>query len=318
MPDLTTTFVEVADALGIGATSIVEKDYYVVELLRLLQPLQFESHRLVCAGGTALAKSSIDLNRMSEDVDTNLVPNAGFLENSRARRMVIRKDVVQAVQETIEGSTLFQFDAAYPKTTRDEHRYNDLPIRYPQTFQQAPCLRPFIKLEIMETELLQAPEYRSITSLVFDQTRSGSPVERFPSVTIASTRVEKLITVMRRTAAVLRNAERKDDESLVRHIYDHFKITEAFGTDVSPLIKLAQTTIAKDTERYGNQHLQLRETPIAELMFGLEEIGNNPIYKERYEAFVTPMVFGSIQVPWGLAYERFHQSAMALLAKLGE
>ena len=53
-------------------------------------------------------------------------------------------------------------------------------------------------------------------------------------------------------------------------------------------------------------------------MFGLEEIGNNPIYKERYEAFVTPMVFGSIQVPWGLAYERFHQSAMALLAKLGE
>ena len=78
MPDLTTTFVEVADALGIGATSIVEKDYYVVELLRLLQPLQFESHRLVCAGGTALAKSSIDLNRMSEDVDTNLVPNAGI------------------------------------------------------------------------------------------------------------------------------------------------------------------------------------------------------------------------------------------------
>ena len=96
----------------------------------------------------------------------------------------------------------------------------------------------------------------------FDQTRSGSPVERFPSVTIASTRVEKLITVMRRTAAVLRNAERKDDESLVRHIYDHFKITEAFGTDVSPLIKLAQTTIAKDTERYGNQHLQLRETQL--------------------------------------------------------
>lgn len=32
---------DVADALGIGATSIVEKDYYVVELLRLLESLEF-------------------------------------------------------------------------------------------------------------------------------------------------------------------------------------------------------------------------------------------------------------------------------------
>lgn len=44
-------FADVADALGIGATSIVEKDYYVIELLRLLQPLIFETHQLVFAGG---------------------------------------------------------------------------------------------------------------------------------------------------------------------------------------------------------------------------------------------------------------------------
>ena len=53
MPDLEIAFSEVADALGIGAISIVEKDYYVVELLRVLQPLQFESHKLVFSGGTA-------------------------------------------------------------------------------------------------------------------------------------------------------------------------------------------------------------------------------------------------------------------------
>ena len=87
---------------------------------------------------------------------------------------------------------------------------------------------------------------------------------------------------MRRTAARIRNAERKDDESLVRHIYDHFKITEASGMDIDPLIELAQATIAKDAERYGNQHPQLRGAPIAELKLGLEEIGNNPIYEKRY------------------------------------
>ena len=52
MLDLNEVFLEVADALNIEATSIIEKDYYVVELLRLLQPLKFETHDMVFAGGT--------------------------------------------------------------------------------------------------------------------------------------------------------------------------------------------------------------------------------------------------------------------------
>lgn len=316
MPDLETAFAEAADALGIGTISIVEKDYYVVELLRVLQPLQFESHQLVFSGGTALAKSGIDLNRMSEDVDINLVPNVGFANNSLKRRKTIRKGIVSAIQHSIENSNLFRFDAAFPKETYSEYRYNCLSVRYPQTFEQAPCLRPFIKLELVETEMFQDPEPRSVTSLIFDVARIGSPVEAFPLASIASTRVEKLITVMRRTAARIRNAEREEDESLVRHIYDHFKITEASGMDDDPLIELAQATIDKDVERYGNQHPQMREAPIAELRLGLEEIGRNSIYEDRYMEFVIPMVFGANNVSWELAYQRFRESALDLLASL--
>ncbi len=36
MDDLTKLFPDVADALGIESVAIVEKDYYIVELLRLL------------------------------------------------------------------------------------------------------------------------------------------------------------------------------------------------------------------------------------------------------------------------------------------
>lgn len=32
--------------------------------------------------------------------------------------------------------------------------------------------------------------------------------------------------------------------------------------------------------------------------------------------FIIPMVFGRTQVSWDRAYERFHESAIALLAKL--
>ena len=255
---------------------------------------------------------------MSEDVDINLVPKAGYSKNSRKQRKSIRKDLVAAVHRSIEHSDLFQFDDKLPKDTRDEHRYNCLSVRYPQEFPQAPFLRPFIKLELVETEMFQAPQPCSITSLVFDFAQIGSPVKDFPLATLASTRVEKLITVMRRTAARIRNDEREDDESLVRHIYDHFKITEASGMDIGPLVELAQATITKDAERYGNQHLQMRKSPIAELRSGLEEIGENPIYEERYREFVIPMVFGTNQVSWEQAYGRFHESATALLANLDQ
>ncbi len=166
MPDLTSAFAETAEVLGLGAISIVEKDYYVVELLRILQPLQFKSHQLVFSGSTALAKSGIDLNRMSEDVDINLVPSTGFSKNSLKQRKTIRKHIVSEIYESIEHSDLFEFDDEFPKKTFNEYRHSCLSIRYPQEFLQAPFLRPFIKLELVETEMLQEPQTHSITGLI--------------------------------------------------------------------------------------------------------------------------------------------------------
>jgi len=115
-------------------------------------------------------------------------------------------------------------DEEYPKVTRDEYRYNGIPVRYPQEYAQVPCLRPFIKLELMETDLLEAAENRAISSLVMDLTKKGEAVRAFPCATIGSTQAEKLISMMRRTAASMRDVERAVDESLVRHIYDNFCI----------------------------------------------------------------------------------------------
>ncbi|WP_343595002.1 nucleotidyl transferase AbiEii/AbiGii toxin family protein [Acinetobacter sp.] len=222
MSDIKNLFTDVADALGIGATSIVEKDYYVVELLKILQPLKFDSHDLVFAGGTSLAKASIQLNRMSEDVDIKIVPKSEIVL-SRSQSKVVRKQLFQQIQEEISKSNVFMIEGK--PIVNDEYRYIELLIRYPQTFNQSPCLRPFIKLELVETNLLEPFEKRNITSFVYDLTQQGCIVDSFPCVTIASTSIEKLIAILRRTAAFARNAERVDDESLVRHIYDYFKIT---------------------------------------------------------------------------------------------
>lgn len=170
MDNLNTLFSEVADALGIESVAIVEKDHYIVELLALLKPLSFDTHQLVFAGGTALAKSGVALNRMSEDVDIKLVPGADFLALSRSRRKASRKAVIQSITDAITATGMFSVDDDQ-KVTRDEYRYNDIPVRYPQCLAQEPCLRPFIKLELMESDLLESAEVRDIHSLVTGMTK---------------------------------------------------------------------------------------------------------------------------------------------------
>lgn len=71
-------FADVADAIGLSNPTIVEKDYYVVQLLQLLQQLDTPFHQIVFSGGTALDKSLVKTYRMSEDIDLKFVPNDEF------------------------------------------------------------------------------------------------------------------------------------------------------------------------------------------------------------------------------------------------
>lgn len=316
MDDLKTLFSEVADALGIESAAIVEKDHYIVELLSLLKPLSFDTHQLVFAGGTALAKSGVALNRMSEDVDIKLVPTAAFLALSRTRRKLARKAVIQAITDAITVSNTFSFDHNNPKVTRDEARYNDIPVRYPQGLTQAPCLRPFIKLEMVESDLLEPPTLQDIHSLITMLTKKPAVVQAFPCVTIASTQAEKLVAMLRRTAAVSRDVERVDDTSLVRHIYDTWCIINTGSVNMLQLTAFVERVINLDIQRYGNQYPQFCNSAVTELKMGLDELENNPIHQRRYEQFVTPMVFGKQSVSWEEAYGCFRQTALSILNAL--
>ncbi|MEB5972733.1 nucleotidyl transferase AbiEii/AbiGii toxin family protein [Pantoea dispersa] len=315
MDDVIALFPDVADALGIESVAIVEKDFYIVELLRLLQPLNFGSHQLVFCGGTALSKAGIALNRMSEDVDIKLVPVADFFaKNSRTQRKAIRKHIIAEITEIIAASAFFRFDEAQPKTIRDEYRYSELPIRYPQKYAQVPCLRPFIKLEIIEATLLEPPEKRDIQSLVTALTQQGVTVPGFPCATVLATQAEKLVSIMRRPAAHVRRPQREDDASLVRHVYDNFCIARTHEIDLARLQAYVRQCIKEDIERYGIQYPEFCTSPIAELRMGLKELAENPVHRQRYQQFVVPMVYGQSPASWEEAFARFQQTAIEVLS----
>ncbi|MGI5308134.1 nucleotidyl transferase AbiEii/AbiGii toxin family protein [Rheinheimera sp. WS51] len=302
-----TLFVDIADALGLGNPAIVEKDYYVVQLLQHISALELEYHQIVFSGGTALAKSAIKTYRMSEDVDLKLVPKPAFsMLASRSAKRNARKEAKQLVESVIAKSIIFSIEKA--ATVLDEYRYFSFDIRYPQEYQQAPCLRPFIKLEFIESALLSAAESRSVQSIFAQMLKSDVEIKKLPCAAIIETQAEKLLSMMRRTASVARNSERDDDETLIRHVYDTYHIQLAQPSNIAQLGSLVARAIKTDVQRYGNQHSQMVQSPFNELRFGLQLLLDDPIFSERYNSYVSPMVYAANPVIW--------QDALAVFVKL--
>ena len=309
-------FVDVADAIGLGNPAIVEKDYYVVQLLKYLSIIEFEHHRLVFTGGTALAKSAIKTYRMSEDIDIKLVPNTVFNNlTSRSARRKARKAVKQHIEFLISESSTFSIEEQ--ATVSDEYRYFSFDIRYPQAYQQAPCLRPFIKLEFIESDLLHEAESKSIQSIYAEVLKSDIEVKNMACDAILETQAEKLLSMMRRTASVARNHERDDDETLIRHIYDTYHIQKTQPANIESLSKVVTVAIDMDVERFGNQHPQLVQSPIDELCFGLQLLIDDPKFEERYNRYVSPMVYAESPVNWDNAIAVFTKLAKEVLDHIG-
>ncbi|HFQ5225467.1 TPA: nucleotidyl transferase AbiEii/AbiGii toxin family protein [Vibrio vulnificus] len=306
-------FLEVSDALELGNPAIIEKDFWVVALLAELAKVSPEYHQMVFSGGTALAKSNVKILRMSEDVDIKLIPNQAFDELSRAKKKDVRKAWVYEIEQEITHSERFTVET---RSVRDEYRYVEFELRYPQQFSQVPCLRPIIKLELIETIPLLDVESRSIQSLVAELYQQPHEVSSFDCVSVYATLVEKIISMLRRTMSVKRNTERSDDVALVRHIYDVHCITKLTMSELNSIDGLFKAVLEEDIARFGNQHAEFVANPKQELQLGLKELEENPIFRQRFQDFVTPMVFNTEPHDFDTCFASFKRIAASLIEKI--
>lgn len=72
---------------------VIEKDYYVTMILRLLSK---ELPNVVFKGGTSLSKGFKAINRFSEDIDITFDEHIG-----EARRKKLKNNIIKGISETL-------------------------------------------------------------------------------------------------------------------------------------------------------------------------------------------------------------------------
>lgn len=303
-------FLDVAGLFKIAHASIVEKDYFVVQLLKLIDSINVHGYRLVFAGGTCLAKAHLNTYRMSEDVDIKLVADESTLQKSRSEQRRLRSEIHKQIVELIQA---IEFLTIRPKPKkRNEGRFQQFLIDYPKAYKEPEALRPYLQLEITESVLLEEAVTMPVRSMYTEIAKDPYEVPECVCVELESIASEKFISLLRRTASVARDSSRMDDRALVRHVYDLHLILQ--NSEKIDLIKnMICQVIEIDLEQFGNQHPEFVKDPKGELKFGLKTLKENPLHKERYQRFNGPLVYHPNPANWGTALSTLEQLASEVL-----
>ncbi|WP_392537588.1 nucleotidyl transferase AbiEii/AbiGii toxin family protein [Legionella sp. 227] len=304
-----TIFADVADALGIEEPVLVEKDYYAIQLLKLLYSINDPEYSIVFAGGTCLSKAHIDTFRMSEDVDIKLIPSSDVQNETRSQQRKLRSYFHQKLYALLDAQTILELSE---DRKRDEGKYLQCYIKYPRFHPTISAIRPEIQLEITESSLLDSIITVPISSMYSKTLKLPPEIPQCHCATIEVTASEKLVALLRRTADYERSPSRKEDETLVRHIYDLHLINQS-NADKDKISKLVKEVIEIDIKEFGNQHPQFRDDPYKELLYGFERIQEQQKFKVRYQNFIGPLVYNKNPASWEESMKSLNEIVMSLI-----
>jgi len=237
-------FSEVAAQLGIRPT-IIEKDFWVCLVLKLLFEKSPFKESLVFKGGTSLSKVHGLIQRFSEDIDLVLDWKLiGFgkglkdpLQNfdSKSKQDKFNKELNQLGVDFIATTLCPQLDELVRKTELglsvlvDEDDPNALNIRYPAAFSET-YIRPEVRLEIGPLASWVPSEWYTIHPYVYDVVPK---VFANPTCKVLAIAAER--TFWEKATILHQEAHRPGDipPRYSRHYYDLHKLAQ------SPLRKAA-------------------------------------------------------------------------------
>ncbi|MDR3492481.1 MAG: nucleotidyl transferase AbiEii/AbiGii toxin family protein [Gammaproteobacteria bacterium] len=267
--------------------AVIEKDYYVTQVIHALSGIENEYFRLVFCGGTCLAKAHRIVHRMSEDVDFKIQVKKMDVAFSKARLMKELKEFRFYIKSKLILPNLITGDPI----VRNEGRYSKIEIDYPSAFPVNTGLRPHILLEFTLSDIRLAVEELSVKTLIEDNISNTTifTPSSTQCVSVEETAIEKWVGLTRRIIAIERKRHH-DDSTLVRHVYDLNSIKSADRINAN-FFTLAKAIVTNDAKQFKNQHPEYSIDPGAEIKQSLTLLKNKPLWKERYQEFIETMVY---------------------------
>lgn len=151
----------VSERLGVAA-DIVEKDYYVTMILRLLSDAKYT---FVFKGGTSLSKAFGVIDRFSEDIDITFTEHLG--ENRRKR---LKYKILKPVEEEL-GLLIKNWGSI-----ESDKDYNHYDYYYDSVLDNSlGALPPFVKLETALMSYAFPTVQREISNYIYQALSEEEP-----------------------------------------------------------------------------------------------------------------------------------------------
>ena len=260
--------------------AFIEKDWYTVQLLKLLN--SFENERgvkVVFSGGTSLSKGHGLINRFSEDLDFILHSSD---QMSVGKRRTFRRSVISHITH----DTCFAING--DKIVRgDSHRFFKAPVEHNIEFRHK-ILRPYLQLEMTFSDYRLPPLTCRIRSIIAEL-EGKDPETEIACVSPVETASDKVSALTWRVVVRDRTSDR-DDPTLIRHLHDLAVLKDTIWENKNLFIKYAKQSLQQDQERRGGDIIASMSVS-DRIAKAYEMLLNDDTYREEYKLFVQRMSY---------------------------
>lgn len=301
---------DTTDLLKLKNPAFVEKDFYVTRLIHLLSEVKNPHYCLYFQGGTCLAKAYRITERMSEDCDFRIALQPGIpfkRETLREFRQtilrVLRENGFNCPDDVVRVRNLGQF--------------MELRIPYPSIYSQdSVALKPYLAVEFFLNTVKLPTQNQPITSLIH-QTLGATvqhPIGKMDCVSPLESAAEKWVAFTRRIAT-MNYRTHYQDTSLVRHLYDLYRIEQNGYPFDETMVKIIMAIIEGDRQQYKNHNPAYFANPSQEIHRALKILKENKIWQNYWDIFMLDMVFGE-RPPYADVVDNFIHKSEKILSLL--
>lgn len=260
--------------------AMVEKDWYITQVLTLMANLNLPGYKIIFSGGTSLSKAFGLIKRFSEDVDFKVISYSQ--PQNRKALSFLKNTVVTALKDAGISINPENIKA------RDGNKFFSIEINYLSRFDQMSGLRPHIQLEISVHSLELPPIHRQVQSLLGSLKKEAAEVESIACVDPLETAADKLSALVWRLPRQYFEVPNQD-RSLVRHIHDLAALEARVGKDAK-FRELVVVALQRDDHRNKEISGYSDEAKFNRLLESLSK--DYKRYHAEYNTFVRSVSYG--------------------------